>query len=53
MVDQPSYDSSRLVDDDLLTTWAANCRTGWRNVGAENTDCTHAWVARGHARLGG
>ena len=42
VVDQPSYESARLVDVNdghLLTTWAANCRTGFRQIAAENTDC--------------
>ena len=43
-VDQPSYASSRMVDDDKLTTWAANCRTGFHNVYTDVTNCTHAWV---------
>lgn len=47
VVDQPSYESARLVDINeghLLTTWAANCRTGYRHIAPENTDCTGAWV---------
>jgi len=46
VVDEPSYASARLVDDEgsALTTWAANCRTGFRSIQAENTDCTGAWV---------
>ena len=43
-VDQPSYETSRMVDDDLLTTWAANCRTGFEFVDTELTNCTDAWV---------
>ncbi|CAJ1349729.1 unnamed protein product [Effrenium voratum] len=43
-VDQPSYASSRIVDEDPLTTWAANCRTGFNYIATEKTDCTGAWV---------
>eukprot|EP00438_Fugacium_kawagutii_P034711 Skav216625 [mRNA] locus=scaffold3008:396450:403267:- [translate_table: standard] len=39
VVDQVAYDSSRLTDADQLTTWGANCRTGFRLISAENTDC--------------
>ena len=46
VVDEPSYASARLVDDEgsSLTTWAANCRTGFRSIQAENTDCNLALV---------
>ena len=46
VVDEPSYASARLVDDEgsSLTTWAANCRTGFRSIQAENTDCDLAFV---------
>ena len=46
VVDEPSYASARLVDDEgsALTTWAANCRTGFRSIQAENTDCNLAFV---------
>lgn len=45
VVDEPSYASARLVDDEgsSLTTWAANCRTGFRSIQAENTDCNLAF----------
>ncbi|CAJ1349731.1 unnamed protein product [Effrenium voratum] len=43
-VDQPSYSASRMVDDDLLTTWAANCRTGFELVDTDFTNCSGAWV---------
>ena len=43
-VDQPSYVTSRMVDDDKLTTWAANCRTGFHYVDTDLTNCTNAWV---------
>ena len=43
-VDQKSYDTSRMIDDDKLTTWAANCRTGFHYVDTDLTNCTHAWV---------
>eukprot|EP00913_Durusdinium_trenchii_P034544 g32317.t1 len=53
VADQISYHSSRIVDKETevstgltsqLTTWAANCRTGFLTNAAEDTNCSGAWV---------
>eukprot|EP00435_Cladocopium_sp_Y103_P002030 s446_g1.t1 len=43
-VDQDSYRTQRMVDDDLLTTWTANCRTGFYSTNTDLTNCSGSWV---------
>ncbi|CAL1138472.1 unnamed protein product [Cladocopium goreaui] len=43
-VDQDSYLTSRMVDDDPLSTWTANCRTGFYNTNTDLTNCSGSWV---------
>ncbi|CAK9066377.1 unnamed protein product [Durusdinium trenchii] len=43
-VDQPSYEAGRMVDADLLTTWTANCNTGFYWSDTDLTNCTSSWV---------
>eukprot|EP00434_Breviolum_minutum_P005970 symbB.v1.2.005264.t1/scaffold286.1/size306100/3 len=43
-VDQPSYDTSRMVDADQLSTWTANCRTGFYSTDTDVTNCSGSWV---------
>ena len=38
-VDQESYDKERMLDTDLLSTWTANCRTGFYETDTDHTNC--------------
>ena len=37
-----SYDKERMLDDDLLSTWTANCRTGFYETDTDFTNCRGA-----------
>eukprot|EP00440_Ansanella_granifera_P014452 gb/GFBE01015706.1/.p1 GENE.gb/GFBE01015706.1/~~gb/GFBE01015706.1/.p1 ORF type:complete len:2679 (+),score=463.31 gb/GFBE01015706.1/:1-8037(+) len=44
VTDQFSYNVSRINDGDELTTWAANCLTGYIGVDSTKTNCSGEWV---------